>query len=105
MKIYKYKTAKIPMINNKTKETYFETKRVYGHTCILHDKHGNEYQLFLQDKVENWLDLRLNNPKIGVLVEGVFWAIGRFENDWGDLYTRFLEIDPIELAKNKLRQE
>ena len=100
---YIKRIAKIPLQDKKTKVVRFEKKKLVGCKGTLIDKTGKEYQIFLQEPLQYYVDLRLNNPKLGIVVKGVFWALCNYESDLTKVTNKFKGINAIELAKSFLK--
>lgn len=70
----KRKLTKIPFNNSE-----FKNKYVYSLGVTVTDKTGQVFDLYQQDKVQYHVDIPLNNPNVGVIIDGIFWASGTFE--------------------------
>ncbi|MFG1594172.1 hypothetical protein [Halobacteriovorax sp. CON-3] len=80
MKAIKRKQAKIIHICRSEKVvTNVVEKKLVGLESFLESKEGTFYQLFLETDVVFSQGLRLNNPNIGVIVDGYFIKIGTLE--------------------------
>lgn len=90
MKYLKTKKCKIPMMNKDKKELFFNDHKAIG-TQLHITINDVKYQLFLQDKVDHWKDIRLNNPNVGIIVDKVFFKCGTLETLRNNLMVEKLE--------------
>ena len=103
IRLYKTKTVKLPIANKKSKTLSFKKHKVIGIERILIDSTGIAYQVFAKDIINYYMDFRVNNPNIGVLVNNVFWTIGTVETNLVELSEKFKGINAIELADSYLQ--
>lgn len=96
---YKTRKVKLPFVNKKAREIRYSPKVVHGCSQIVEDLTGDKYQLFLQDDLEHVVDIRVNNPNVGVIIKGVFMAICRYEQyrDNGPVTDRIKETNLVDL--------
>lgn len=67
------KICKIPFINKKEKTIYYKNKTVYGLNSFITDKNGKNFQLFQQENEKFVADIPLNNPSVGIILNGKFY--------------------------------
>lgn len=79
MAFNKRKKAKIIFINMGELSYRIRTQYVHGIEVKLADSAGKEYQLFMQEEVKYVSGMRVNNPNVGVIVDGHFWKLTTFE--------------------------
>ncbi|MEN6290756.1 MAG: hypothetical protein ABFD07_01900 [Methanobacterium sp.] len=75
MELKTKKKVKILFINSSDKLCRVKTKFVIGLNKTIKDKTGKEYQLFSQDEIKYYVDLKINNPNVGVIIDKHFWKI------------------------------
>lgn len=101
MKMYQARKAFIPMINKTDNTLELREFRAIGTDKTIKDKTGKEYQIFFQEKLSYFRDLRINNPKIGVIMpDKTFMAIGTYESyrtKFNSLNYKFGSIDALEM--------
>lgn len=69
MKTFNFKKSYNLFINKETKEAKARKIRAIGLAVTMKDIDGIEYQLFLQEDLKDYNGMRLNNPKIGVILK------------------------------------
>lgn len=101
-----YKMAKIYFVNNEKKTFRVKKQKVYGLNKTIKDKTGKEYQLFTQDELKFYVDIPINDPNVGVMVDGVFWSIttlSRYRNNFEKL-KEMLETKDISQTTKKANE-
>lgn len=97
-----YKIAKIYFINNEKKTFRVKKQRVHGLNKTIKDKTGKEYQLFTQDELQFYADIPINDPNVGIMIDGVFWritTISRYRNNFEKLKVMLGEHDLSQTTK------
>lgn len=96
------------MYIKETNEDKSYTKYVIGLTDSVIDKTGKKFQVFLQENLEYFQDLRLNNPNIGIIMpDKTFMKICTYEmakHSPEKVRNVFKTIDAIK-AYNELKQQ
>jgi len=73
----KHKTVAIPFV--KDNEMIKKFQRVYATELVLIDVTGERFTIYTQDHVKHCKGLRINNPKIGFIIDDIFIAVGELE--------------------------
>lgn len=108
MKYFKRKKVTIPMFIKDTNEDKSYTKYVIGLEDSIVDKTGKHYQVFLQENLEYFKDLRLNNPNIGIIMpDKTFMKICTYEialKMFNKVREKFETINALD-SYNELKQQ
>lgn len=99
MKTFKFKKAYFLRISKNNKTYQKINIKAIGLQKIVTDSTGKQYQLFLQDDLKFHVDIPLNDPNIGVIIDGLFWAICPYSTARRDLN----KIDEI-IKKNSIHE-
>jgi hypothetical protein len=89
--------AKIPYRWKKEQKKAFKEQEVFPVEGLqVVDKTQMVYQVYLQEKLDYMKDIRLGNPSLGIVIDGVFMKFGVYEDwlhRWERVTDKFAQVD------------